>query len=367
MEFGPREVLIVLGALLVCGIVLDGVRRMRAARRGLLRGPRRQPIFDDEGPAEDPLVSSELPSGGARVVAYRDEDAAAELSEQLRRSADSAQRKRTAPFRERRFSEPGPVDDAEPEADTSDQQERKEPVLRATPAADLDTPPPIEAEPVPEPEPEPEPEPVPGAATGAECPDNAPQEQPLRAERIAEDDLPLFKGEPAPPPVPPRRGDRKRGRTVNGGGRPAGRGEESIEALVLHLMAPAGDSFTAKPLFEALQAAGLEFGERHIFHRVSRSGELTTPSFSVANAVKPGTFEGAVRDFQTPGVAFFMVIGEQAEPLAAFDDMLATARQVATALGAELCDEHRSTLTRQVIADYRQRILDHGRRRVRPD
>jgi len=47
--------------------------------------------------------------------------------------------------------------------------------------------------------------------------------------------------------------------------------------------------------------------------------------------------------------------------------MLTTARQVAVELGAELCDEHRSTLTRQVIADYRQRILDHGRRHVRPD
>ena len=42
MDFGPREVLIALGALLVCGIILDGVRRMRAARRGSLRGPRRR-------------------------------------------------------------------------------------------------------------------------------------------------------------------------------------------------------------------------------------------------------------------------------------------------------------------------------------
>lgn len=366
MEFGPREVLIVLGALLVCGIVLDGVRRMRAARRGLLHGPRRQPIFDDEGPAGDhPLANSELPSGGARVVAYRDEDAAAELSQQLRRSADSAQRKGTAPFRERQSPGTGPADGAELEAEMAHRQEPEEPVLQASPAPDLDAQRPLEVEPGAESESESEP--VPDAAAAAEHPDSAPQGRPLRAERITEDDLPLFKGEPAPPPAAnTRRSGRKRGRVVDGGA-PAGHGEASIQVLVLHLMAPAGDSFTAKPLFEALQRVGLEFGERQIFHRASLSGDGTTPSFSVANAVKPGTFEGAVRDFQTPGVAFFMVIGEQAEPLAAFDDMLTTARQVAVELGAELCDEHRSTLTRQVIADYRQRILDHGRRHVRPD
>ena len=57
-----------------------------------------------------------------------------------------------------------------------------------------------------------------------------------------------------------------------------------------------------------------------------------------------------------------MIVGEPSEPLAVFDDMLATARSVAAALGGDLCDEGRSTLTRQVIADYRQRILEHSRR-----
>jgi cell division protein ZipA len=332
MEFGPREVLIVLGALLVCGIVLDGVRRMRAARRGALRGPRRQPIFDDEG--QDPL-NSELPSGGARVVAVRDDDAAAEIRQRLWR--DPARNQGAAPFRER-APEPAPVaDPMEPGIDTAPDPEPAGPAatVPATPAA----------------------APEPAVEVADESRIAAPidvADEPRVTAPIDAEDLPLFKGEPAPPP-PARRG-RKRGVAPNGGGR---RADDPLEAVVLHLMAPTGTTFAARPLFQALQHAGLEFGERNIFHRPSDAG--LAPAFSVANAVKPGTFEGTVRDFQTPGVAFFLVIGDVPEPLAAFDDMLAVARAVATELDAELCDERRSALTRQAIADYRRRIQDHGR------
>ncbi|GMU45379.1 MAG: cell division protein ZipA [Pseudomonadales bacterium] len=333
MEFGPREVLIVLGALLVCGIVLDGVRRMRAARRGALRGPRRQPIFDDEG--QDPL-NSELPSGGARVVAVRDDDAAAEIRQRLWR--DPARNQGAAPFRER-TPEPTPVaDPMEPGIDIAPDSEPVRPAaVAATPAA---APPEVKVEVADEP------------CVGAPTIDIS--DDPRDVAPIDAEDLPLFKGEPAPPP-PARRG-RKRGVAPNGGGR---RADDPLEAVVLHLMAPIGTTFAARPLFQALQHAGLEFGERNIFHRPSGAG--LAPAFSVANAVKPGTFEGTVRDFQTPGVAFFLVIGDVPEPLAAFDDMLAVARAVATELDAELCDERRSTLTRQAIADYRRRIQDHGR------
>jgi len=330
MEFGPREVLIVLGALLVCGIVLDGVRRMRAARRGALRGPRRQPIFDDE--VQDPL-NSELPSGGARVVAVRDDDAAAEIRQRLWRNPTRNQR--TAPFRERPTPEPESEPMTEPAA------------FGIGPASD-----PEPAGPAAEPAPV-----MPTAVTEPVAEDAAEKDagEARVAASIDAEDLPLFKGEPAPPP-PARRG-RKRGVAANGGGR---RADDPLEAVVLHLMAPTGTTFAARPLFQALQHAGLEFGERNIFHRSAGAGLV--PAFSVANAVKPGTFEGTVGDFQTPGVAFFLVIGDVPEPLAAFDDMLAVAHAVATELGADLCDERRSALTRQVIADYRRRIQDHGRR-----
>lgn len=342
MEFGPREVLIVLGALLVCGIVLDGVRRMRAARRGVLRGPRRQPIFDENTAGDDGQFGSELPSGGARVIAYRDDHATAEVGEQLRRTADAEYGKRTAPFLERLRPRPEPAAGEAPVAHPE--------TGPAEPPAAVET----DTDPF-----------TAVAEESAASPAFA--AEPLVAEPVTADDLPLFRGEPAPPPpaATPKRAGRRRGPAVNGGGEPAVAEAEPIAAVVLHLMAPNAGTFGARPLFEALQKAGLEFGERHIFHRFPPDCESRkTPAFSVANAVKPGTFEGKVRDFQTPGVAFFLVIGDTPEPLTAFDDMLATARQVAAELGAELCDEQRSTLTRQVIADYRQRIVDGARGRA---
>ena len=383
MEFGPREVLVVLGALLICGIVLDGVRRMRAARRGALRGPRRQPIFDDD--SREPL-NTELPSGGARVVAVRDDDATAAVGKQLRHHADAAGNRRTGPFRERQRTH----QEAEPQL--GDQNRWPDPVV----AADL----PVEEDadvvgdvlavdpagtgewPRSDEDLRHEEEftPVRGerAATGeleprmvetstvtasgeAPVPESTRSESP-GSEPLIPDDLPLFKGEAAPPPEPGRRGGRRRGK-----GRQTGQGAQpapadvSLDVVVLHLMAPAETMFTALPLFDALREVGLEFGERNIFHRPAKTPGVP-PTFSVANAVKPGTFEGSVGDFRTPGLAFFMIVDETSEPLAVFDDMLATARSVAATMGGDLCDEGRSTLTRQVIADYRQRILEHSRR-----
>lgn len=384
MEFGPREVLVVLGALLICGIVLDGVRRMRAARRGALRGPRRQPIFDDDAP--EPL-NSELPSGGARVVAVRDDDATAAVGKQLRHHADAAGNRRTGPFHERQRT----YQEAEPQL--GDQGRRPDPVvttelpveedadvagevLAVDPAGNGEWPrsdeelrheeecAPARGEWTAPGEVEPRMvETSTVTASGEESPvPESTRSEPTRSEPLIPDDLPLFKGEAAPPPEPGRRGGRRRGR-----GRESGQearrapADVSLDVVVLHLMAPADTMFTALPLFDALREVGLEFGERNIFHRPAKTPGAPS-AFSVANAVKPGTFEGSVGDFRTPGLAFFMIVGETSEPLAVFDDMLATARSVAATLGGDLCDEGRSTLTRQVIADYRQRLLEHCRR-----
>ncbi len=98
MNFGSREILIVLGVLVVLGIILDGLRRVRAGRDGKLRNStRRQPIFDDDS-VEEPI--SELPSGGARVVGYRDDQTADQLNTDIRSAAEHQIHKVTTPFRE---------------------------------------------------------------------------------------------------------------------------------------------------------------------------------------------------------------------------------------------------------------------------
>jgi cell division protein ZipA len=82
--------------------------------------------------------------------------------------------------------------------------------------------------------------------------------------------------------------------------------------------------------------------------------------FSMANMVKPGTFDlDAMDNFETPGVSLFMTLPIKADSMASFDLMVDTARAIAETLGGELKDEQRSVMTRQTIEHCRQRIRDY--------
>src|SRR5690606_24225277 len=81
--------------------------------------------------------------------------------------------------------------------------------------------------------------------------------------------------------------------------------------------------------------------------------------FSMANMVKPGTFDLATMGtFTTPGVSLFLQMPNRIGNMAAFDLMLGTATALRNALGAELKDENRSVFTRQTVEHCRQRVGD---------
>ena len=98
MEFGAREMMIALGALVALAIMLDVIRRVRNARYEKIHMPRRkQPIFDNDD-LDD--YGSELPSGGSRVVSYRDEADVAEVGKTVRERAEANKPKLSIPIRE---------------------------------------------------------------------------------------------------------------------------------------------------------------------------------------------------------------------------------------------------------------------------
>ncbi|MEH6616621.1 MAG: cell division protein ZipA [Porticoccus sp.] len=98
MEFGAREMMIALGALVALAIMLDVIRRVRNASYEKIHMPRRkQPIFDDDD-LDD--YGSELPSGGSRVVSYRDEADVAEVGKTVRERAKANKPKLSIPIRE---------------------------------------------------------------------------------------------------------------------------------------------------------------------------------------------------------------------------------------------------------------------------
>jgi len=137
------------------------------------------------------------------------------------------------------------------------------------------------------------------------------------------------------------------------------------EVLVINVIARDEEGFKGPALLQNILESGLRFGEMDIFHRhesMAGNGEVL---FSMANALKPGTFDlDDIEGFSTRAVSFFLGLPGPRHPKQAFDVMVAAARKLAHELGGELKDDQRSVLTAQTIEHYRQRIVEFERRQL---
>lgn len=83
MELNLRTVLVVLAAIVMLGILIDGFRRMRRARQEALKLDVKQDFqFPEDG------FSSELPNGGARVIGTRGPDELKQEAQHFRDQLD---------------------------------------------------------------------------------------------------------------------------------------------------------------------------------------------------------------------------------------------------------------------------------------
>lgn len=83
MELNLRTVLVILGAIVMLGILIDGFRRMRRARQEALKLDVKGDFqFPEEG------FSSELPNGGARIIGELSADELQEETETFRHQLD---------------------------------------------------------------------------------------------------------------------------------------------------------------------------------------------------------------------------------------------------------------------------------------
>ncbi len=135
------------------------------------------------------------------------------------------------------------------------------------------------------------------------------------------------------------------------------------EILVISVLGRNGQSFPGNELMQVFMRNGLKFGDMNIFHRL----DVTTKAvqFSIVSVVEPGSFDLSNMDeFDTPGISFFMKLPGPDEPMAAFEDMLGVARDVARSLGGDLKDEQMGVITSQTIEHLKQRITDFSRKRM---
>ncbi|MEO5596160.1 MAG: cell division protein ZipA [Lysobacteraceae bacterium] len=143
------------------------------------------------------------------------------------------------------------------------------------------------------------------------------------------------------------------------------RTDEQFDRIVtLYVAARAGQSLAGPDLLVAAEKAGLVHGHMSIFHRLVDGHPEQGPVFSVANMVKPGSFDlSRLQELSTPGISFFMTLPAPISALDAWDAMLPTAQRMAELLDALVLDEERNALGRQRIAHIRDELRAYDRQR----
>jgi cell division protein ZipA len=159
----------------------------------------------------------------------------------------------------------------------------------------------------------------------------------------------------APPAAPVRKGPLP-------GVRPPS--TQPVDRIVtLHIAARPGETIHGPSLIVAAEKAGLVFGDKGIFHRLVAGRPEAGPIFSMANMVKPGSFDmREIEALQSPGMTFFMALPGPLPALDGWDALLPTAQRMAELLDASVLDEERNALGRQRIAHIRDELRAYDRK-----
>lgn len=303
-----REWLTVIIVLLIIGIVLDGIRRVRAARRERIHMASNLPH------AAADSAASEFPHGGARIVGYRHPDD----------KAGSHGHFKSAAAQHQANIESAPV--------LMDSAEDNEPSMGDFTGMDIDDDVAVAAPPR-----------VAAHAKAANT-ESAQSRSGLR---------------PAPSSAVAASQEHKQEAKSPSPEQPAPQ-----EVIVINVMAHQGEYFEGNQLLEVLTSQNMRFGFMDIFHRHHNEDGSGESLFSVANIVKPGTFDlNAMDDFTTPGISMFMMLPLKGDSVAAFGLMARTAKVIAQSLEGELKDEQRSVMTQQTFEHCRQRVIEFERKR----
>jgi len=343
-----RTWLIVIGGLVALGILLDSIRRMRSAGRDSLNMDLQMQKGLRE---EDPLAElrAELPNGGARTVSGgevknrpKPSKSAAFLAKE---SAKESTKETASAGAEKAATHKTKV---EPKFSTSPSMEdtlktRRTPTFSTTNDSEK------------------------MVGTSIDLEQTVPMlmDAEDRGEATFNDDRDLLmSGGTAPVLSKPRVVPRKSSSDLSPGAT-----EEEQEVIVINVMSRQPEGFVGAVLLENVLACGMRYGDMNIFHQYAATTNDECMLYSMANIVKPGTFDlNNMQSFQTPGVSFFMTLPLRASSnvsaMDAFDKMLSSAKRIAQSLNGELKDERRSVMTGQTIEHCRQRISEFSRKKL---
>jgi hypothetical protein len=128
--------------------------------------------------------------------------------------------------------------------------------------------------------------------------------------------------------------------------------------LGLRVVGARGEPLSGRTLRAALEAAGLRHGPQHIYHLTTAEGAVLV---SVANLVRPGSFDPAVMDAQQfRGLNVFSVLPGPLPPLRMLDELTGLARMLAQRLGAVVQDADGQDLDGVRLTQLQQSLADEA-------
>jgi cell division protein ZipA len=138
--------------------------------------------------------------------------------------------------------------------------------------------------------------------------------------------------------------------------------EDFDKIVTLYIAARAGAVLRGPDIVVAAEKTGLTYGHMQIFHRLIEGRSERGPVFSVANIMKPGSFDMAtIQSLETPAIAFFLTLPAPVPALDAWEMMQPTAERMAELLDGVLLDESRNALGRQRVQHLRDELRAYDR------
>ena len=135
------------------------------------------------------------------------------------------------------------------------------------------------------------------------------------------------------------------------------------QVIILSVVMPANQQMLGAALLPSLLTLGLKYGDMNIFHRHQDSAGNGEVTFSLANMMKPGSFNlDSMETFATQGVSLFMTLPNAGDPFTVFEQMLSAAKQLTQEFNGQLLDDKRNVMTKQTEQHYVSQVREFDRR-----